>query len=54
MVFASGDVATALVPSEGVPKELSDPVIVKKLGDAGKHPKFDDLDSAAQCTLLRP
>ena len=41
MVFTSGDVATALVPSEDeVPKELSAPVIVEKLGYVVDYAQF--------------
>ena len=46
MVFTSGDVATALVPSEGVPKELSAPVIVKKLGYVVDYARFGTLTPA--------
>ena len=46
MVFTSGDAATALVPSEGVPKELSAPVIVKKLGYVVDYARFGTLTPA--------
>ena len=57
MVFISGEVATALVPSEGVPKELSAPVIVKKLGYVVEYARFGTLTPATTkgdivCPLL--
>jgi hypothetical protein len=45
MVFTSGDVATALVPNEGIPKEFSAPVIVKKLGYVVEYAQFGTLTS---------
>jgi hypothetical protein len=46
MVFTSGDVATALVPNEGIPKELSAPVIVKKLGYVVEYAQFGTFTTA--------
>ena len=43
MVFSSVDVATALVTTNGVPKELTAPVIVKKLGYIIDYAQFGTL-----------